>query len=97
MQQTFRGGALVVVQHNNTRFLQPVKQFLEKSPGESVNPKCVFRSQKGQIFFFTGKLFACQAQVIEKCGDVRVAFINLIPNAGKLAFLYVAGDKGCFA
>ena len=83
------------VEHQHGRSGQPAKEFLEIPPGKTGNTREILGGKNGERFFFArGGFLRSQTQVMEKCRDVRIVFVDLIPQARDLACLEITVYQG---
>ena len=96
MKRRFWRNFLVIIEYHDGGRIKSCKNVFEVSPCECRNAHEIFRSKKGERFFESRcSLSGRETHEVEKGGDVRVAFIELIPETGELAGIQVTcGNRG---
>jgi hypothetical protein len=89
---------LTVVQDERERPGKPRKEAFEVATGKNLDSGKVFRGKKWKRLPAAVCGLLCRyTHIIEKCGNIHIAGVNLVPEAIKPAGVEITGDEGGFS
>ena len=89
---------MIIIKNYKERRCESGAQIFKISLGKHGDTHKIFGRQDWQGFSLPGcGLLCCQAQIVEKGGEIAIPFIDPVPEAGDVAGSEIASNEGGFS